>query len=387
MPRALFDYIDRGSYDELTWQRNRDDCARCSCASASWWTFASVDRPPPCSASTGAMPVALAPTGLTGFFHRDGEIHAARAAQAAGVPFCLSTMSICSIEDVRAACAGTFWFQLYLMRDRGFNEALIARAHEARCSGAGAHAGPAAAGAAPARPQERPSRAAAPHAPSAWDFLHAAALALDVMLGKRRTLRQSRDLLSREGTAALSEWMGSQLDPAITWNDIAWVRERWPGKLALKGILDADDARLAAATGVDAIIVSNHGGRSSMAPRRPSPRCRTWSKPPQAVARCCWTAASPSGQDVLKALALGARGCLIGKAFSTVWRRAAKPACRWRSTSSAASSRSHGAQRLTPGARRRAFEPGPNYLGAIRAAARQVCDVFARRAQPCLRPR
>ena len=135
IPRALFDYIDRGSYDELTWRRNRDDFAELAAAPARHGRRVATRR----SRTTvlgehWKMPVALAPTGLTGFFHGDGEIHAARAAQAAGVPFTLSTMSICSLEDVRAGCEGAFWFQLYLMRDRGFNEALISRAREARCA-------------------------------------------------------------------------------------------------------------------------------------------------------------------------------------------------------------------------------------------------------------
>src|SRR5690242_1452239 len=134
IPRALFDYIDRGSYDELTWNRNRDDLRALQLRQRVMVDVSKLSVGTTVLAEHWKMPVALAPTGLTGFFHRDGEIHAARAAQLAGVPFCLSTMSICSIEDVRAAVEGTFWFQLYLMRDRGFNAALIARAREARCA-------------------------------------------------------------------------------------------------------------------------------------------------------------------------------------------------------------------------------------------------------------
>ena len=134
IPRALFDYIDRGSYDELTWTRNRDDLRAIELRQRVMVDVSRLTTGTTVLGEHWKMPVALAPTGLTGFFHRDGEIEAARAAQAAGVPFTLSTMSICSIEDVRAAVEGTFWFQLYLMRDRGFNAALISRAREARCS-------------------------------------------------------------------------------------------------------------------------------------------------------------------------------------------------------------------------------------------------------------
>src|SRR5688572_20683055 len=134
IPRALFDYIDRGSYDELTWHRNRDDLRALQLRQRVMVDVSRVSTGVTVLGEHWKLPVALAPTGLTGFFHRDGEIHGARAAQSAGVPFCLSTMSICSIEDVRAGVEGTFWFQLYLMRDRGFNDTLISRAREARCS-------------------------------------------------------------------------------------------------------------------------------------------------------------------------------------------------------------------------------------------------------------
>jgi L-lactate dehydrogenase (cytochrome) len=262
-----------------------------------------------------AMPVGLAPTGLTGFFHRDGEIEAARAAQAFGVPFTLSTMSICSIEDVRAAVEGTFWFQLYLMRDRGFNASLIERAHEARCSAlmltldlplqALRRRDPKNGLSVP--PRLTPS--------NALEILLRPRWLAGVLLGKRRTLGNLESFFPRRGIGELSEWVGGQFDPAITWKDVAWVRERWPGKLILKGILDATDARLAAEAGADAIVVSNHGGRQL------DGATSTIAALPHvadAVAGRCEVLLDggvTSGQDVLKALALGARACLIGKAF------------------------------------------------------------------------
>jgi L-lactate dehydrogenase (cytochrome) len=265
--------------------------------------------------ATWKLPVGLAPTGLTGFFHRDGEIHAARAAEVAGVPFCLSTMSICSIEDVRAAVSEPFWFQLYLMRDRGFSESLIARAHAARCS-------------ALMLTLDLPLQALRRRDPknglsvpprltlaNAMEILARPRWLRGVWLGRRRTLGNLAAFFPERGIGQLSEWVGGQFDPCITWRDVAWVRERWPGKLVLKGILDAEDARLAADCGVDAIVVSNHGGRQldgATSTIAALPRVA------DAVGQRCevlMDGGVTSGQDVLKALALGARAVLIGKAF------------------------------------------------------------------------
>src|SRR5688572_6890647 len=315
LPRALFDYIDRGSYDEFTWTRNRDDLRAIALRQRVMVDVSKLDLTTTVLGQEWAMPVALAPTGLTGLFRRDGEILAARAAQAAGVPYCQSTMSICPIEDVRASFAGTLWFQLYFMRDRTFTEALMARAQAARCPvlvltldlplQALRRRDPKNGLAVPPRLTLRGLRDVCTH--PRW--------LVDVRLGPRRTFGNLATFFPERGTAALSEWMGSQLDNTLTWNDIAWLRDRWPGKLALKGILDADDARQAVAAGVDALIVSNHGGRqldgatSTIA----------------ALPRVVEAAAGRSevlldggihcGQSVLKALALGARGCFIGRGY------------------------------------------------------------------------
>jgi L-lactate dehydrogenase (cytochrome) len=315
IPRALFDYIDRGSYDELTWTRNRDDLRRLQLRQRVMVDVSQLSVGTTVLGESWNMPVALAPTGLTGFFHRDGEIEAARAAQAAGVPFCLSTMSICSIEDVRAAVKGSFWFQLYLMRDRGFNSALIARAIEARCP-------------ALMLTLDLPLQALRRRDPknglsipprltmaNAWEILLRPRWLASVLLGKRRTLGNLASFFPERGIGELSEWVGGQFDPSITWNDVAWVRERWPGKLIVKGIMDADDARLAQAHGVDAIVVSNHGGRQldgTTSTIAALPRVVD-----AAAGRCevLLDGGVSSGQDVLKALAMGARACLVGKAF------------------------------------------------------------------------
>ena len=315
LPRALFDYIDRGSYDEQTLRRNHEDFERLQLRQRVMVDVSRLSTGTTVLGEHWKMPVGLAPTGLTGLFSRDGEIQAARAAQTAGVPFTLSTMSICSIEDVRAAVAGTFWFQLYLMRDRGFNEALIGRAREARC---------------PVlmltldlplqalrRRDPKNGLTVPPRltAVNAWEILTRPAWLSGVLLGRRRTFGNLAAFFPKQRTTALSEWVGGQFDASITWKDVAWVRERWPGKLILKGILDAEDARLATSAGVDAVVVSNHGGRQLDGA---SSTIAALPRVVDAIAGRCEVLLDggvSSGQSVLKALALGARACLIGKSF------------------------------------------------------------------------
>ena len=314
LPRALFDYIDRGSYDELTWTRNRDDFRAIQLRQRVMVDVSRLDTATTVLGETWKIPLAPAPTGLTGLFWRDGEIHAARAAQRAGVPFCLSTMSICSIEDVRAGFDGTLWFQLYVMRDRAFTEMLIARALEARC---------------PAlvvtldlplqalrRRDPKNGLAVPPRLTfaSSRDFARRPGWVFGVLRSRRRTFGNLATFFPRKGTAEISEWMGSQLGP-LTAPDLAWLRERWPGKLIFKGITEAADARQAADIGADAIVVSNHGGRQL------DSSTSTISALPHvvdAVAGRCEVLLDGGigcGQDVLKALALGANACLTGKGF------------------------------------------------------------------------
>ena len=314
--RAMFDYVDRGSYDEMTLASNRGDLAALRLRQRVMVDVSDRSTAATLLGEPVMMPVALAPTGLTGLVHRDGEILAARAAQAAGIPFCLSTMSICSIEDVQAAVDKPFWFQLYVMRDRGFVKSLIERAIAARCSALVLTLDLQIQG---QRHQDIRNGLAVPPRltlANALDIASKPRWALGVLSGKRKTFGNLAGQIKAAGNLkTLSHWIAGQFDPSLNWADVEWIRSIWPGKLILKGVLDPEDARLAAATGADAIVVSNHGGRqldgapSSIA-ALPSVvdaignRSEVW-----------FDGGVRSGQDVIKALALGARGVMIGKAF------------------------------------------------------------------------
>jgi L-lactate dehydrogenase (cytochrome) len=316
IPRAIFDYAAGGSYEELTLRRNSEDLDALAFRQRVMVDVSAVSLKTTLLGSDVSMPLAIAPTGLAGLFHADGEILGASAAAAFGIPFCLSTMSICSIEDVRAATGQPFWFQQYLMRDRGFNQELIDRAIAAGCSAlvltldlqvlAERRRDPRNGLTIPPRLSLR----------NAWDVATKPAWAFKVLFGKRRTFG---NLVGRiggtSGIRTLAEWTATQFDPTANWRDVDWVRSRWPGKLILKGVLDAEDARLGLAAGADAIVVSNHGGRQLDG--APS----SISVLPEIVAaidgRCevLFDGGIRSGQDIAKAVALGARAGMIGKAF------------------------------------------------------------------------
>lgn len=316
VPQAIFDYADRGSYDEITIRRNRSDLEAIALRQRVMIDLSERSVATTVLGEPWSFPVAIAPTGLTGLFHRDGEIHGALAAEKAGVPFCLSTMSICSIEDVRGAVTKPFWFQLYVMRDRSFTEELIARAVAAKCSALVLTLDLTVQG---VRRRDIKNGLSIPPQltlKNALDIMTKPSWALGVLMGKRRTFGNLEARLKNTGgLLTLSQWIASQFDPSITWKDIEWVRSRWPGKLIVKGVLDAEDARLAAEHGVDALVVSNHGGRQlDSAPSSIS----VLPEVVDAVAgrsEVLFDGGVQTGQDVLKALALGARGCLIGKAF------------------------------------------------------------------------
>jgi L-lactate dehydrogenase (cytochrome) len=316
VPRAIFDYADGGSYAELTLRRNAADLDALAFRQRVMVDVSGISLATTLLGAPAAMPLAIAPTGLAGFFHADGEILGARAAAACGIPFCLSTMSICSIEDVRGATEAPFWFQQYLMRDRGFNQDLIERARAAQCSALMLTLDLQVLG-----ERHRDARNGLTIPPrltlrNALDVATKPAWAMGVLFGQRRTFGNLAGRIGgSSGIRTLAEWTASQFDPTANWRDVDWVRSRWPGKLILKGILDPDDARLALAAGADAIVVSNHGGRQLDG--APS----TISMLPAIVeavgGRCevLFDGGIRSGQDIAKALALGARAALIGKAF------------------------------------------------------------------------
>lgn len=262
------------------------------------------------------MPVAIAPTGLTGMQHADGEILAARAAEKFGVPFTLSTMSICSIEDVAENTSKPFWFQLYMMRDRAFMERLINRAKAAGCSALVVTLDLQILG---QRHKDIKNGLSAPPKPTLANLINLATKprwCLGMLGTQRRTFRNIAGHV--DGIAdmsSLSSWTATQFDPALSWDDVQWIKDRWGGKLIIKGILDEEDAEMAVRSGADALIVSNHGGRQldgAMSSIQALPRIV------RAVGdriEVHMDGGVRSGQDVIKAVALGARGVYIGRAF------------------------------------------------------------------------
>jgi L-lactate dehydrogenase (cytochrome) len=316
VPRAIFDYADRGSYDELTLRRNRADLEAVQLRQRIGIDVGKIAMASSMLGQDCALPLGIAPTGLAGLFHRDGEICGARAAAAAGVPFCLSTVSICSIEDVSGASATPFWFQLYLMRDRGFNEDLLGRAQAARCPVLLLTLDLPVLG---LRRRDAKNGLSVPPRltlANALDIASKPGWALGMMRARRRTFGNLEGRLTAPGgLRSLSSWLEEQAYPQASWQDVAWVRAQWPGRLVIKGILDPEDACRAVDLGADGIVVSNHGGRQLDG--APS----TISALPRIVAalkgRCevLFDGGIMCGQDVLKALACGAQGCLMGKAF------------------------------------------------------------------------
>lgn len=316
VPRAFFEYADRGSYDELTLRDNR---AALEAIRLRQRVMVDVDTRSLATTLAGqpaSLPLAIAPTGLAGLQHGAGEILGARAAARAGIPFCLSTMSICSIEQVRAACPeAPFWFQVYVMRDRGFARELIQRAGAAQCPVLVLTADLTVQG---QRHREIKNGLAVPPRLTLRNLLDIASKprwAWSVLRAPGRSFGNLHGRIGGDSLTTLAQWIASQFDPTLDWDDLEWIRALWPGKLVLKGVLDPEDARIAAGHGVDAIVVSNHGGRQldgAPASIHMLPRVA------EAVDGRCevlFDGGVTSGQSLLKALALGARGALVGKAF------------------------------------------------------------------------
>ena len=316
VPRMFYDYADSGSWTESTYRANQSDFNDIKLRQRVAVDMTNRTTATTMVGQTVSMPVALAPTGLTGMQHANGEILAARAAREFGVPFTLSTMSICSIEDVAEHAGQGFWFQLYMMKDRAFMSRLIARAKAAQCGALVLTLdlqilGP--------RHKDIVNGLSARPKLTLKNMLNIATKprwALG-MLGTKR--RQFGNIVGHvagvDDMSSLSTWTAQQFDPSLNWDDVAWVKSQWDGKLIIKGILDVEDARLAAASGADALVVSNHGGRQLDGAES---SIRVLPKIVDAVGDTIeihMDSGIRSGQDVLKARALGARGVYIGRAF------------------------------------------------------------------------
>jgi len=316
VPRAFFDYADAGSYSQQTLRANRDDLERITLRQRVLVDVSQRDLATSIIGEPARLPLALAPVGLCGMQHGDGEILACRAAQAAGIPFTLSTMSICSIEDVAAAVDKPFWFQLYVMRDRGFIKALIERAAAAKCNALVLTVDLQVLGQRHCDIRNGMTVPPQIRLANLIDMATKPAWALSILQGKRKTFGNlAGHVRGMENVTSLAQWTNNQFDPALSWKDVEWVRGIWPGKLILKGILDVEDARIAAKTGASALVVSNHGGRQlDGAPSSISALPKIAGAAGSEI-EIMFDGGIRSGQDVLRALALGARSCMIGRAY------------------------------------------------------------------------
>ena len=320
LPRQLFDYIDGGAYEEATMAANVADLRRIRLRQRVLRDVSERKLGTTVLGDELSLPVVLAPVGLAGMFAQRAEVQAARAAAGIGVPFCESTVSICGIEEVAAATDRPFWYQLYVMRDRAYAEDLMHRAQAAGCSVLVLTVDLAVVGARyrDVRNGMASSLSTAKKLLRGLDFALHPAWVRDVAVGgKPLTFGNLEKAVPGASTpGAFREWVDSQFDPSVTWDDLAWVRENWAGKLVLKGILDPQDAREAVTRGADAVVVSNHGGRQL--DDVPS----TITALPAIVdavgdrAEVLVDGGIRSGLDVVKALALGARACLIGRPWA-----------------------------------------------------------------------
>lgn len=316
VPRMFYDYADSGSWTESTYRANEADFQRIKLRQRVAVNMEGRNLATTMAGEPVSMPVAIAPTGLTGMQHADGEILAAKAAAAFGVPFTLSTMSICSIEDVAAHSPTPFWFQLYVMRDKDFIDRLIDRAKAAKCSALMLTLDLQILG---QRHKDIKNGLSTPPKPTLANLLNLAtkpSWCWGMLKTKRRHFGNIvGHVKGVADMSSLSSWTAQQFDPGLNWGDVEHIKKRWGGKLILKGVLDPIDARIAADSGADALIVSNHGGRQldgapSSIEALPAIAAEVGSK-----IEVWMDGGIRSGQDVLKAVALGAKGTLIGRSF------------------------------------------------------------------------
>ena len=316
VPRAFFEYAEGGSYSEQTLRANRAGFETINLRQRVLIDVSARNTATTILGEPVTAPLALGPVAMTGLEHGNGEILACRAAQAAGIPYTLSTMSICSIEDVAEAVGKPFWFQLYVMKDRGFVHALIERAAAAKCSALVVTVDLQVLG---QRHNDIRNGLSVPPSLKIGNLINMASKprwAASVLSGKRWTFGNlDGHVTGMNGVRSLAEWISGQFDPTLSWKDIEWIRSIWPGKLVLKGILDGEDAILATRSGADALVVSNHGGRQLDGARSSISALPKIADAVGGDIEVLFDGGIRSGQDVLRALALGAKACLIGRSY------------------------------------------------------------------------
>ena len=317
VPRMFYDYADSGSWTESTYRSNETAFQKIKFRQRVAVNMENRSLENTMIGENVTMPVALAPTGLTGMQHADGEILAARAAEKFGVPFTLSTMSICSIEDVAEHTSRPFWFQLYVMKDKGFVERLINRAKAAKCSAlvitldlqilGQRHKDLKNGLSSPPKPTPRNLMNLATKPYWCWNMLHTKRRYFGNIVGH---------VTGVDDMSSLSSWTSQQFDPALSWDDVAWIKDKWGGKIIIKGIMEPEDAHLAVKSGADALIVSNHGGRQLDGAL---PSIEALPAIVDAVGKdnieIYLDSGVRSGQDVIRSVAMGARGVFIGRPF------------------------------------------------------------------------
>jgi len=316
VPRAFFDFVEGGSYAEQTLLANCADFERIKLRQRVLTDVSKRSTRSTILGETVSLPLGLAPIGLCGMQRGDGEILACRAAQDAEVPFCLSTMSVCSIEDIAAAVEKPFWFQLFFMKDRGFVRSLVERAAAAKCSALVITLDLPAIG---QRHRDIRNGMGVPpklRIKNIVDMATKPVWAVGIARGKRRTLGNLAGHVSgAKNLDSLSQWIGSQFNAPLGWKDVEWLAGLWPGKLILKGILDVEDARIAAKSGVAALVVSNHGGRQLDGAPSSISVLPAITDAVGSSLEILFDGGIRSGQDIMRAVALGARACLSGRAY------------------------------------------------------------------------
>jgi L-lactate dehydrogenase (cytochrome) len=316
VPRAFFEYADGGSYQEETLRANRADLEAIKLRQRVLVDVSTRSLATTILGQKVAAPLVLAPIGMAGMQHGDGEILSALAANEAGIPFTLSTMSICSIEDVAEATGKPFWFQLYVIKDRGFSKDILSRAVTANCSALVLTVDLQVLG---QRHKDIKNGMTVPpeiRIKNILDIATKPAWAWSVFNGKRKTFGNlAGHVKGMENINSLSTWVQSQFDPALSWKDVEWIKNIWPGKLILKGILDVEDAKTAVKLGADAIVVSNHGGRQLDGASSSIAMLPAIAQAVGSDTEVLFDGGIRTGGDMLRALALGARACLIGRAY------------------------------------------------------------------------